>query len=126
MPKHISLGMTVRHITGSATLIGLLNGLGHCTSSSMVSEHDTALAELQRRKGPVAIPSCIRPGVFTMLVWDNNDFGEETLSGKETTHNTNGIIMERGCGITDIAVSGRLKCSKKRSFQPPNTDLIQF
>ena len=94
MPKHISLGMTVRHITGSAALIGLLNGFGHCTSSSMVLEHDTALAELQKRKGPVAIPSCIRSGVFTNLVWDNNDFGEETLSGKGTTHNTNGIIFQ--------------------------------
>lgn len=28
-------------------------------------------------------------------MWDNNDFGEETLSGKGTTHNTNGIIVQR-------------------------------
>ena len=28
-------------------------------------------------------------------MWDNNDFGEETLSGKGTTHNINGIIIQR-------------------------------
>lgn len=85
MPKHITLGMTIRHITRSATLIGLLNGLGHCPSNCMVLEHDTVLAELQMKKRPITIPSCIRPGISTTLVWDNNDFGEETLSGKGTT-----------------------------------------
>lgn len=44
MPKHCALAMAVRHMTGSAQLIGSLNGLGHCSSNSQVLEHDTALA----------------------------------------------------------------------------------
>ena len=32
--------------------------------------------------------------MFTTLVWDNNDFDEETLSGSGMTHNTNGIILQ--------------------------------
>ena len=27
LPKHYALGMTVRHLTGSSTIIGILNGL---------------------------------------------------------------------------------------------------
>ena len=53
-PKHLALGMAVRHLTGCSTLIGLLNGLGHCTSHSLVLQHDTALA-LQQLEG-VGLP----------------------------------------------------------------------
>ncbi|CAB4008053.1 Hypothetical predicted protein [Paramuricea clavata] len=36
------------------------------------------------------------PRIPTIIVWDNNDFGEETLSGHGTTHNTNGIVIQHG------------------------------
>ncbi|XP_072027761.1 LOW QUALITY PROTEIN: uncharacterized protein [Amphiura filiformis] len=94
-PKHASLTMAVRHLTGSAQLIGILNGLGHCTSNSSVLEHDTALAKQQLKLGDHPIPPDIHPSTFTTLVWDNIDFGEETLSGKGTTHSTSGIIIQR-------------------------------
>lgn len=94
MPKHTALAMAVRHMTGSAQVIGILNGLGHCSSHSQVLEHDTALAELQLERGGTYIPPSIVPEISVTLVWDNNDFGEETLSGKGTTHNTNGIIIQ--------------------------------
>ena len=29
MPNHVALGLTMRHMTGSSSLIGILNGLGH-------------------------------------------------------------------------------------------------
>lgn len=38
MPKH-ALGMTIRHTTGSSTLIRLLGELGHCVTHSMVLQH---------------------------------------------------------------------------------------
>ena len=94
MPKHISLAMAVRHLSGSAQLIGLLNGFGYSVSHSFVLEHDTALAQQEIERGSTALPSCIHSGLYTTLVWDNNDFGEETLSGKGTTHNTNGIAIQ--------------------------------
>ena len=31
-PKHVALGMSVRHITGSKEVITLLNRMGHCSS----------------------------------------------------------------------------------------------
>ena len=42
MPKHVALGLTMRHMTGSSSLIGIFNGLGHSVSHSGVLEHDTA------------------------------------------------------------------------------------
>uniref|UniRef100_UPI00358FE14D uncharacterized protein n=1 Tax=Myxine glutinosa TaxID=7769 RepID=UPI00358FE14D len=39
MPKHMSLAMTVHHLSGSAQLIGLLNGLGHSVSNSVILNH---------------------------------------------------------------------------------------
>lgn len=95
MPKQCSLAMAVRHMTGSAQLIGLLDGLGHCSSNSQVLEDDTALAHLQMERGEIYIPENISAEMPVTLVWNNNDFGEENLSGKGTTHNTNGIIIQR-------------------------------
>ena len=80
--------MAVCHQSGSAQLIGLLNDLGHCVSNSAVLNHDTALAELEMNCGENSLPYIIQPGTPTILVWDNNDFGEETLSEHRTTHKT--------------------------------------
>jgi len=44
LPKHLLLGMTVRHLTGSAQLITLLNRFGHCTAYSQLLELETAMA----------------------------------------------------------------------------------
>ena len=62
-------------------------------------EYDTALAEKQISRGD-SIPDGIVVKKFATLVWDNNDFGEETLSGHGTTHNTNGIIIRK----SDVSV----------------------
>ena len=62
MPKQSSLAMAVRHVTGSAQLIGLLNGFGHATSHTMVLEHDTALAKKEIQNGEKKVPSCLQEG----------------------------------------------------------------
>ena len=74
MSKHSSLAMAVRHLSGSAQLIGLLNGFGHCIFHTSVLEHDTDLSKQEIQRSTHTLPS-----TFTALVWDNNDFGEETL-----------------------------------------------
>ena len=75
-PKQYALGMTVRHLSGSSTLIGLLNGLGHLMShpaskrvfpaqvSVAVLNVETArivrqtMAVVRRRKKRVRRPTC--------------------------------------------------------------------
>ncbi|KAK3710252.1 hypothetical protein QZH41_006783 [Actinostola sp. cb2023] len=41
------------------------------------------------------LPSNISPGSFVQLAADNNDFNEETLDGKNTTHVTTMVIYQR-------------------------------
>ena len=86
--------MIVRHWTGQRKLISILNQLGHSIADPKVMEVDTAIAARQMVRGQT--PKGFKKHVFTQLAWDNNDFGEETLSGKGTTHNTNGIIVQIG------------------------------
>ena len=88
MPKHMSLAMTVRHLSGSAQLIGLLNGFGYSVSSSVVLNHDTAIANQEMRRGDNALPPEIQPGKHTILVYDNNRFrrGDVDRKGNNTQH----------------------------------------
>ena len=42
-PKHLLLGMSLRHITGSSKVVTFLNRLGHCVSHSTLLELETAM-----------------------------------------------------------------------------------
>jgi len=132
LPKQSSLAMAVRHLSGSAQLIGLLNGFGYSISHTSVLEHDTALAQQEVQRGSRALPSCLQKSVFTTLIWDNNDFGEQTLSGKDTTHNTNGIAVQHAeihqdadAHSTLPPVQGMRK-TRKRSLPAPHTEVVTF
>ena len=46
-PKHVSLPMTIKSLTGSAELITILNRLGHGMSHTKVEEVETGIAERQ-------------------------------------------------------------------------------
>ncbi len=98
MPKHVSLGMTVRHLTGSKQIITILNRMGHSVSYDDIEVVDTSLAEevlAQSEKYGVVIPSNITPNGFVQIAADNNDINEETLDGKQTTHSTTMVVYQR-------------------------------
>ena len=96
IPKHVALGLTMRHMTGSSILIGILNRFGHPVSHSAVLEHDTALANKQLYTDNI-VPEVFIKKITTTVIWDINDFREDTPSGEGTTHNTNGIVVHRVC-----------------------------
>ena len=96
-------------------------------------EHDSALAEQQLNRGENFIPSIIEPKVPITLVWDNNDFREETLSGKGTTHNTNGIIIQRQSNSPVSTSEISTECveivkskKRKRSLEAPPLNLSVY
>ena len=61
---------------------------------------------------------------FTTLVWDNNDYSEETLSGKGSMHVVNGIVIQRG---RDTAPAKKVFVSKKvRSVKAPEPIIQQY
>ena len=98
LPKHVSLAISVRHLTGSKQLITMLNRMGHCCSYEEAELVDTALANEIIAKSDetgVIIPSNIHPGVFVQTAADNNDINEETIDGKNTTHATTLVVYQR-------------------------------
>ena len=107
--------MAVQHMTGSAEVIGLLNGLDHFSFNSQVLEHDTALAHLQIERGEIYILENIRVELPATLVWDKNDFGAETLSGKGTTHNTNSIIIQQAMASDSASLHDTLPDKEQES-----------
>ena len=123
-------------ITGSADVvecgIGILNGLGHSVSHSAVLEHDTALANKKLCTDNI-VPEGFIKNIPTTVIWDNNDFREETPSGDGTTYNTNGFLVQRiGCvddGTESIpCINSEYKHlpKKKRSVDPPPNVLEMY
>ena len=53
----------------------------------------------------------------TILIWDNIDFTEETLSGHGTSHHTNGILVQRV--IHEVEGAPRRTIQKKKSSLIP-------
>ncbi|KAL1268455.1 hypothetical protein QQF64_033818 [Cirrhinus molitorella] len=118
-PKSLCLGLTVRHLTGSSQIVSLLNRLGHCASRDTVVSLDTSLAQLQLVEGRDKIPKGFSKKVPTALVWDNIDFGEETLSGHGTTHHTNGIMLQSSV-VETVSTTNRQPLKKGvSSFKAP-------
>jgi hypothetical protein len=95
MPKHLLLGMTIRHLTGSAEVVTLINRLGHCASYTCLLELETAMCKHIDERNSI-IPSTVSPqrNIVTHLCWDNFDMREETPSGAGTTHTAHGIIIQ--------------------------------
>lgn len=124
--KSLALAMATRHITGSVKLVKILHGLGHCVSPATVYKHDSALAlSCNNTDQNLIIPRNINPGSFSTIIWDNNDFNEETVSGKGTTHVANGIIVQKKSNDTPLLP--KMEVSKTvRTIKPPETDILPY
>jgi hypothetical protein len=124
--KSLALGMAVQQLTGSVRLLKILHGLGHTASSATVSKHNTALAiaTIQDDGDGIKLPRNINPSAFTTIVMDNNDFSEETLSGKGTTHIANGIILQN---VEETRVREKVIVSKKtRSIKALENKIVPY
>lgn len=95
MPKHLLLGMAVRHLTGSVKVGTLLNRLGHCCSYSQLLDLENAMA-IQTKCRDSFLPYNISVDYNKILhtCFDNFDLIEETPSGAGTTHTTHGIVIQ--------------------------------
>ena len=112
MHKHPRLGMSVRHLTGSAELVTFLNRFGHCTSYSVLLELETAMcSSIEQQQS--AIPPLVVPdqNSFIYLSWDNFDLTEETPSGAGTTHTAHGIVIQEVFTSAEIDA-----CSEQQSL----------
>ena len=119
MPKHMMLGMTLRHLTGSAEVITLINRFGHCDSYPQVMEFETAVCnQIQMRKS--VLPSNVHEAnnLVSHFCWDNFDINEQTSSGQGTTHSTHGIVIQEvDTSIEPMIVEESIPKTKERSVK---------
>ena len=83
-PKSILFPCQIKELTNNHELITTANKLGHGVSYSKLQEllSEVAYEKVENLKDNiVALPECCVEGSFTMLVEDNIDRLEETLSG---------------------------------------------
>jgi len=98
-PKHVSLAQYIHHYTRSKLLINTLNKLGHCISYPSLKKVDSqAVVDMitKNKTETVPLPSNIinNPSIFLHGAVDNDDFAEETLDGKKTTHVTAMVLYQ--------------------------------
>ena len=93
--KHLALGLTLKSMTGSKSVVTLMNCFGHCASGETVRRIDMGL-ESTTNSSTTNIPSEIvrKPNLGTAMAWDNFDINIETLSGAGTIHHTYGICFQ--------------------------------
>lgn len=85
--KHIKLGLAVKSMTNSRTLVNLINRLGHSVSYTSAEEIETELTYYTIMS---IFPEdlILFTHLCTGVAFDNYDRFAETLSGSNTLHYT--------------------------------------
>ena len=83
-PESILFPCQIKELTNNHELITTANKLGHCVSYTKLQEllSEVTYAKIEAAKEKIALPEFCNQETFTMLVEDNIDCLEETLSGK--------------------------------------------
>ena len=87
MPKHVALGIAVRHTKRSKQLITMFSRMGPCSSYDDIEAMDTSTANEIIANSDiigVVLPSNISTCVFEQVAADNNDNMKTLLTGQPT------------------------------------------
>lgn len=116
--KHITLGITLKSLTSSKKVLSLINKLGHCICYNVVEELETEASYTSVGRSELC-PSNVnlRGDLHTGVAFDNFDRFVETIDGKDTLHDTVGIIYQDVC--EDVEQQNRVAaddtdCTRKR------------
>lgn len=96
------LGLATLSMTGSRRFITILNRMGYCISYTVAEELETELAfggsEENRTLPNGLVANC--PELRTHVAFDNYDLYVETSNGKDTLHDTVGIVFQNTLSST--------------------------
>ena len=99
--KHITMGLSVKSMTGCVKLITILNRLGCSISSTLVDQLENDIATQILERAHHTPDGLLRfPGLCTGLAWDNYNEILEALSGLGALNDTVGICFQN---IDEIA-----------------------
>lgn len=129
--KHLALGLAVKSITSSRKVLTILNRYGHTVGYNLAEELETELT-YSAYKDDNLIPTGIKAvnGLSTHVAFDNFDRYVDTCSGKDTLHDTVGIIYQfdraeniprPGIEVTELSLFQQNQESKKNDNEiaPP-------
>lgn len=102
--KHLTLGLAMKSLTSSRKVVTILNKFGHSISYHVAEELETAMTYTAHKANEI-IPSGIVAvnGRSTHLAFDNYDRYVDTFNGKNTLHDTVGIIYQFARTDSDIS-----------------------
>lgn len=120
--KHIMLGITLKSLTSSRKIIDIMNRYGHCISYQGVEELETESTFTSIEKSSLCPEIIIKkPTLCTGVAYDNFDRFVETSSGKDTLHDTVGIIYQN----IDVDTSGESEMSEALNDNTENVTPIE-
>ena len=93
--RHISLSVALKSMTGSKSIVNLLNRFGHCISNEKVRRTDIGMESFLTSSNSLVPDQIVKTqDLYTALTWDNFDVNLETLSGADSVHHTHGICYQ--------------------------------
>ncbi|CAF4773203.1 unnamed protein product [Pieris macdunnoughi] len=93
--KHLTLGLSMKSMTSSRKVLTILNRYGHTIGYNLAEEIETEMTYSSQKENNV-IPAGISrvDGLSTHVAFDNFDRFVDTATGKDTLHDTVGIIYQ--------------------------------
>ena len=93
--KHLTLALAMKNLTGSRRVLEVLNRFGHCVSYTAAEEIETELIYSAIEKSRL-LPDGLYPlaHLYTGVCFDNFDLFMDTLTGKDTLHDTVGMVYQ--------------------------------
>lgn len=136
--KHIMLGMSLKSLTSSRKIIDIIHRYGHCISYQGIEELETEATYTSIEKSSLC-PETIKKSqhLSTGVAYDNFDRFVETKSGKDTLHDTVGIIYQNlDSSATDdsvtmdpsssIDITSNSKKRRRRTFEAISLDEVPY
>lgn len=112
----VGLGLLVKSKTGCSELIRILNRLGVSINNNLVDEIETELGfhESNTTLLPMGVKSKM-PELYTGVAFDNYDRYVETVDGRDTLHDTVGIVYQNMEAESDVINMPNLRLAIKIS-----------
>ena len=119
--KYLMLGIALKSLTGSREIIEIMNRLEDCVSYHIIEEVESeATFESTNRSLLTPIRMKLNPRCGTGVAWDNFDWFDETITGKETLHDTVGItyqLQRKSQWIKNLVMIRIYRLKKKNVLQ---------
>lgn len=106
--KHISFGLALKSLTNSKKIVNLCNRYGHCCSYTVLEELETEATFTSTRQESVCPEDILQTSsLCTGVAFNNFDRFVDTRTGKDTLHDTVGIIFQNVCASVEINAENR-------------------